>query len=181
VNELVQPFHCRLVDPPHRLEGRTGRRGGDWVRGGLDGVDGDKMTSICWVRIDETLVTHANLSPVVEDMKAAASSVVIDDPNHAGEIGFVAKGSVEDRLIQIAKHHGLSPKFEAYREKFTADDLKLASLDNVPTWTVRCPQCGRWSYLADDQFHGRLPVLCQCGFYETHDLSKVAIAVSQGS
>lgn len=56
----------------------------------------------------------------------------------------------------------------------TADDVRLVSLDGVLTWKLRCPACGTWGYLDDDQFYGRVSVRCAapgCSFHETHDLS----------
>lgn len=56
-------------------------------------------------------------------------------------------------------------------------DVKLVSLDGVPTHKFRCPKCGQWAYLDDDQFFGRVSVQCAtqgCGFHETIDLSSLS-------
>ncbi len=58
---------------------------------------------------------------------------------------------------------------------FTADDIKLVSLDGVLTHKCKCPGCGTWAHLDDDQFFGRVSLQCAvCDFHETHDLSDVA-------
>ncbi len=51
------------------------------------------------------------------------------------------------------------------------ESLKLVSLDDVLTWKLRCPGCSAWGHIDDDQLHGRVSLLCECGWHETHDLS----------
>lgn len=54
----------------------------------------------------------------------------------------------------------------------TKDDVKLVSLDGVLTWKFRCPGCAVWGHLDDDQFYGRVSILCpECGWHETHNLA----------
>lgn len=39
---------------------------------------------------------------------------------------------------------------------------------------AQCPCCGQWADIDEDQFHGRVSMLCAtagCSFHETHDLS----------
>lgn len=42
-------------------------------------------------------------------------------------------------------------------------------------WKLRCPGCGEWASIDDDQFNGRVSVFHdveECGFHETIDFSK---------
>lgn len=60
--------------------------------------------------------------------------------------------------------------------RFTTEDVRRVSLDGVLTYKARCPLCGTWGYIDDDQFHGRVSMECGekgCTFHETHDLSAV--------
>ncbi len=58
---------------------------------------------------------------------------------------------------------------------FSANDIRLVSLDGVLTHKVKCPSCETWGYADDDQFFGRVSLLCgECGWHETHDLSEAA-------
>ncbi len=55
-------------------------------------------------------------------------------------------------------------------------ELKQIIFDGQPTMKLKCPACGTWGYLDDDQFHGRVSVLCLtegCMFHETVDFSKI--------
>lgn len=48
-------------------------------------------------------------------------------------------------------------------------------LDGKPEKKLRCPKCGVWAYIDDDQFHGRVSLhhdVPGCGFHEYVDLSK---------
>lgn len=59
----------------------------------------------------------------------------------------------------------------------TREDVKLVSLDDKLTWKIRCPLCGTWQYCDDDQFYGRVSLMCGvegCTFHETQDLSELA-------
>lgn len=47
--------------------------------------------------------------------------------------------------------------------------ISQVTLDGEPTLTLTCPGCGTYGYLDDDQAHGRVSVLCECGWHETHD------------
>jgi len=47
-----------------------------------------------------------------------------------------------------------------------------ATRDGKPIKKLRCPDCGIFGQIDDDQFHGRVSVLCECGFHETIDFSK---------
>lgn len=40
---------------------------------------------------------------------------------------------------------------------------------------LKCPKCGVWADIDDDQLHGRVSVhhdVPECGYHETHDYSK---------
>lgn len=42
-------------------------------------------------------------------------------------------------------------------------------------WKLKCPTCGEWLYLDDDQFNGRVSTwhdTPECGYHETIDFSK---------
>lgn len=65
---------------------------------------------------------------------------------------------------------------------FTQDEVKLVSLDGRLEWKVKCPKCGTWGYVDDDQLHGRVSMQCgnePCDFHETHDLSDLIDKASQ--
>lgn len=55
-------------------------------------------------------------------------------------------------------------------EKF---EIRQVNLDNQKTYKLRCPKCGVWGFLDDDQFNGRISILCDCGFHETIDFKTV--------
>lgn len=47
------------------------------------------------------------------------------------------------------------------------------TLDGVPGhYRAICPGCGVEEILDDDQYHGRVSIQCDCGYHETHDLSR---------
>jgi hypothetical protein len=46
--------------------------------------------------------------------------------------------------------------------------------DGEPAYRAICPGCGVEAILDDDQYHGRVSILCDCGYHETHDLSRPA-------
>lgn len=42
-------------------------------------------------------------------------------------------------------------------------------------WKLKCPTCGEWVYLDEDQFNGRISTfhdVPNCGYHETVDFSK---------
>lgn len=46
--------------------------------------------------------------------------------------------------------------------------LRVVSLDGAPVLAGRCPGCGSWGELDDDQAHGRVSSDCtECPFHET--------------
>jgi len=51
--------------------------------------------------------------------------------------------------------------------------IKEVMLDGHLVRKVRCPKCGVWGVIDDDQFHGRVSILCECGFHETVDLAEL--------
>ena len=48
--------------------------------------------------------------------------------------------------------------------------VKEVVLDGEKTKKFCCPNCGVWGYIDDDQFFGRVSILCDCGFHETINL-----------
>ena len=41
-------------------------------------------------------------------------------------------------------------------------ELKQVILDDKPVYKLKCPKCNVWGYLDDDQFNGRVSILCEC-------------------
>jgi hypothetical protein len=33
-------------------------------------------------------------------------------------------------------------------------EFKLVTLDGEPVWKLKCPDCGQWGYIDDDQYCG---------------------------
>lgn len=59
---------------------------------------------------------------------------------------------------------------------FTSDDIKLVSLKKRLTWKFKCPLCGQWLYITDEEFTGKQTIECStqgCPFDELHDLSEL--------
>jgi len=53
------------------------------------------------------------------------------------------------------------------------DNYKEVMLDGHLVRKVHCPVCGVWGIVDDDQFHGRVSILCGCGFHETINLAEL--------
>ena len=51
--------------------------------------------------------------------------------------------------------------------------IKEVMLDEHLVRKVCCPTCGLWGYIDDDQFHGCVSILCECGFHETINLAEL--------
>lgn len=51
-------------------------------------------------------------------------------------------------------------------------ELKKVTFDGKEMLKLRCPKCKSWGHLDDDQAHGRVSTLCECGFHETVDFAK---------
>lgn len=52
---------------------------------------------------------------------------------------------------------------------------KIVSRDGKPQRKFKCPRCGSWADIDDDQFFGRVSMECPvmgCDFHETIDLSR---------
>lgn len=52
--------------------------------------------------------------------------------------------------------------------------LQIIERDGEPVWKLRCPGCGVWADVDDDQLNGRVSVHHDkaeggCGFHETRD------------
>ena len=52
-------------------------------------------------------------------------------------------------------------------------ELKQVILDDKPVYKLKCPKCNVWGYLDDDQFNGRVSILCEWGFHKTINFSKI--------
>ena len=52
-------------------------------------------------------------------------------------------------------------------------EVKEVILDDKLVRKVCCPKCGIWGIIDDDQFHGRVSILCECGFHETINLAEL--------
>lgn len=44
--------------------------------------------------------------------------------------------------------------------------------DGKPIIKMECPDCKEWGSLDEDQYNGRVSILCDCGFHETIDFVK---------
>ena len=51
--------------------------------------------------------------------------------------------------------------------------IKEVMLDEHLVRKVCCPGCGVWGIIDDDQFFGRVSILCECGFHETINLAEL--------
>lgn len=49
--------------------------------------------------------------------------------------------------------------------------VRVVMVDGKPTFKFQCPKCNIRGSLDDDQFHGRVSILCDCGFHETIDVA----------
>ena len=54
--------------------------------------------------------------------------------------------------------------------KFEVKDILL---DNQPARKFKCPDCNVWGYIDDDQYNGRVSILCNCGFHQTINLKEI--------
>ena len=43
---------------------------------------------------------------------------------------------------------------------------------------IQCPECFREAWIDRDQFEGRVSIVCECGWHETHNL--VGVRVMEG-
>jgi hypothetical protein len=50
-------------------------------------------------------------------------------------------------------------------------EIKIVLRDGIFVKKVRCPQCGVWRDIDDDQYFGRVSMLCDCDWHETINLS----------
>ncbi len=54
-------------------------------------------------------------------------------------------------------------------------EVKEVMRDGSPIRKFKCPKCGKWADIDDDQFYGRISVwhdVPECGFHETINLSE---------
>lgn len=68
--------------------------------------------------------------------------------------------------------------FETFEQQLKAEQEMVRSVirDGVPIWELRCPGCGTWGEIDDDQFHGRVSVWHDpgCGYHETVDWAAIS-------
>lgn len=75
------------------------------------------------------------------------------------------------------------PVFESRQGKVSLEaiamyELKRVIRDGLPLMMLKCPGCGTWGDLDDDQFYGRVSTQCPmegCMFHETEDFSKIFV------
>jgi hypothetical protein len=48
--------------------------------------------------------------------------------------------------------------------------------DGADLWLWECPRCTTWGQLDEDQMAGRVSVLHECGYHETHDFGNSLLA-----
>jgi hypothetical protein len=68
-------------------------------------------------------------------------------------------------------------------EMFHPSDLVLDYIGDVLTWRLDCPLCGCGHYLCEQEFHGRLQVVCHfpaCPFRARRDFSELLDRVDWG-
>lgn len=50
-------------------------------------------------------------------------------------------------------------------------------LDEYAKIYFECPKCLRWAGCHPEQFFGRVSMVCECGWHETHNLAEVGLFV----
>ena len=45
--------------------------------------------------------------------------------------------------------------------------LKSIIRDGIRIQKLKCPECGIWGQIDDDQLNGRVSAICDCGFHKT--------------
>ena len=58
----------------------------------------------------------------------------------------------------------------AFNSKIIKFKLKKVTLDGKPRIKFHCPDCNVWGYIDEDQYNGRVSILCDCGFHKTINL-----------
>jgi len=53
--------------------------------------------------------------------------------------------------------------------------IKKVVRDEKEVLKLRCPKCEKWGDIDNEQYHGQISILCDCGYHETLDLSKLPI------
>jgi len=68
-------------------------------------------------------------------------------------------------------------------------ELRQHLRDGALVWQLRCPECGHWGDIDDDQLHGRVSCdhadcgvkrgesVCSCTFHQTRDWFNTAVRV----
>jgi hypothetical protein len=64
------------------------------------------------------------------------------------------------------------------RSMSSSPRIRLRRRDGQKIHQLKCPGCGKWGDIDDDQFHGRVSTLHEeCGFHETADWSRVGLTL----
>ena len=59
-----------------------------------------------------------------------------------------------------------------------APRIRQKKRDGTRIWQLKCPGCGAWGDLDDDQFHGRISVLHEeCGFHDTQNWGAIGMTL----
>lgn len=70
----------------------------------------------------------------------------------------------------------VTTKYGELRRNLASVDGKLHTSGKIYEWELKCPGCGTWGLLDEDQLHGRVSVDhaaqgCPGGYHETHDFA----------
>ena len=52
--------------------------------------------------------------------------------------------------------------------------VRKVKRDGIDIWKFTCTECGVEGEIDDDQYNGRVSILCDCGFHETINLSETS-------
>lgn len=52
------------------------------------------------------------------------------------------------------------------------EDVKQVLRDGKYIYKFKCHSCGNWGEIDNDQYNGKVSILCICGFHETINLNK---------
>lgn len=70
--------------------------------------------------------------------------------------------------------------FASFEKQLMAERraVRTVTRDGKPVRELKCPECGTWGEIDDDQFHGHVSVLHEeCGYHETVNWA----AITEGS
>ena len=58
-------------------------------------------------------------------------------------------------------------------KKQLQEAVKEVIRDGIKIKKFRCLKCSIWGQIDDEQFNGKVSILCDCGFHETINLNEV--------